>query len=135
MVQAVGAWILCFKKPRKKEDLAVIQTALKTIHEIIEHHAESSYSTQEPLLLAVGTRQLMNPNLEIGEDEWDEMCRQCGGWEWIDGEVADEMVDEGKGSGEQERNEFGGKLFLSLRPDRGMVIWYTKTSTPVRQRK
>lgn len=50
--------------------------------------------------------QPLNPHLELSTEEWEDLCRESGGWEWIDGEVGDEM---GKG---KERNEFGGKWFF-----------------------
>jgi len=37
----------------------------------------------------------------MGDEEWEELGRECGGWEWVDGEI------EGDGG---RRNEFGGKL-------------------------
>ncbi len=45
--------------------------------------------------------QPLTPRLEMGDEEWEELGRECGGWEWVDGEI------EGDGG---RRNEFGGKL-------------------------
>jgi hypothetical protein len=41
--------------------------------------------------------QPLSPRLELSEEDWDDIVRECGGWEWVDGE---------KDGGE--RNEFGG---------------------------
>lgn len=45
--------------------------------------------------------QPLTPRLEMGHEEWEEVGMECGGWEWIDGEI-----EGGAGS----KNEFGGKL-------------------------
>ncbi|KAI4260618.1 MAG: hypothetical protein LQ352_000180 [Teloschistes flavicans] len=31
--------------------------------------------------------QPLRPLLEISNDEWEDLCQACGGWEWIDGEA------------------------------------------------
>lgn len=41
------------------------------------------------------------PRLEVSAEQWDDLGRECGGWEWVDGEV-----DGGGG----ERNEFGERV-------------------------
>ncbi len=63
-------------------------------------------SGSEALLLAVGMQQSVGPSLEIEGEEWEDLCRECGGWEWIDGEIA-EPVDGGRAV--VQRNEFGGE--------------------------
>ena len=50
--------------------------------------------------------QPLNPRLELSKEEWEDLCRECGGWEWIDGEVDNEV---GKGKEKVDRNEFGGR--------------------------
>ena len=101
--------MVCFRKPREREDVEAIRSTLTTIHEIIERHIGSSYSVEEPLLLAVGMQQTVSPSLEMGPDEWDDLCRECGGWEWIDGELGSEDDDKAGEKGQRQRNEFGGK--------------------------
>lgn len=51
--------------------------------------------------------QPLNPRLELSAEEWEDLCQECGGWEWIDGEVDGEM-----GRGKGDRNEFGGREFF-----------------------
>lgn len=97
--------MVCFQKPKEQTDLDSIRSALCAIHEIIEHHTASSYSTNEALLLAIGMQQTMSPRLEMCGEEWEDLCRECGGWEWIDGE----LEGDGGGKGKDERNEFGGE--------------------------
>lgn len=41
----------------------------------------------------------------MGDEEWEEMGRDCGGWEWVDGAI------EGEGG---RRNEFGGEYIVFL---------------------
>ena len=83
---------------------------------MIEHHTSSSYSTTEPLLLAVGMHQSSSPILEMEDDEWEDLCRGCGAWEWIDGEINGEQEGKGGGKKEVERNEFGGEHSTSMEP-------------------
>ncbi|KAL2053057.1 hypothetical protein ABVK25_006694 [Lepraria finkii] len=109
VVRATGAWVVCFKKPREKADLEIIRSLLDTIHEVIEHHTSSSYSTSETLLLAVGMHQSIGPSLEMTDEEWEDLCRGCGAWEWLDGEINGEQEGKGGGKKEVERNEFGEK--------------------------
>ncbi|KAL2048117.1 hypothetical protein N7G274_000028 [Stereocaulon virgatum] len=106
VIQAVGAWVVCFKKPRVKHDLDLIRSLLTTVHKVIEHHTRSSYSISEPLLLAVGMQQGLSPSLEMESEEWEEFCGECGGWEWIEGEVGRGE----EGTKEVGRNEFGEKI-------------------------
>jgi hypothetical protein len=59
----------------------------------------------DALLLLVGLPQPLTPRLEMGAEEWEDWGRECGGWEWVDGEVEGD-----KG----ERNDFGGELSLII---------------------
>lgn len=105
VVQAVGAWIACFRKPKEKADLDTTRNLLATIHEVVSNHTSSGYATSEPLLLAVGTQRTISPGLEVTDEEWENLCMDCGSWEWIDGELDGKV--EWKGEGKKERNEFG----------------------------
>lgn len=51
----------------------------------------------EPLLLVLGMPQPLRPLLSMSLDEWEDLCRECGGWEWIDSEAIG-------------KNEFGEKV-------------------------
>lgn len=81
-----------------------IRTLLNTLSNLVAHHtseAVDSYQlANEPLLLCLGVHQPTVPRLEISDEDWEDLCREAGGWEWIDGEA----------EGEGKRNEFGGKL-------------------------
>ncbi|KAL6721588.1 hypothetical protein ACLMJK_000692 [Lecanora helva] len=113
VVQAIGAWMVCFKKPRERTDVEAIQSLLTAINSIIERHDQSSYTTSEPLLLAVGMQQSIVPSLEMNSDEWDNLCRECGGWEWIDGELAVGGDYQEQDEGQEQRNEFGERVGIS----------------------
>ena len=105
VIQAVGAWIVYFKKPKDKRDLEKIRSLLTAIHAVIEHHASGNYGMGETLMLAIGMHQSVSPSLEMEGEEWEDLCRECGGWEWIDGEAG-----EGEGGKRDERrDEFGGE--------------------------
>ena len=92
------------------------QKILATIHGVLSNHTSSGYITNEPLLLAVGTQQTMSPNLQITNEEWENLCMDCGPWEWIDGELQGKVVSNGEGK--KERNEFGGEFGMSAQQSR-----------------
>lgn len=94
-----------------------IRMLLSTIHEVVDHHTETSYVTNEPLLLAVGNRQTASPGLDVAHEEWEDLCRECGGWEWIDGEL--DGIAGGQGKNKEKRNEFGGKFWPFFPLDEG----------------
>lgn len=110
MVQAVGAWVVCFRKPRENADLESIRSSLTTLRGVVEHHTGDAHSASWPLLLAVGMQQAMSPRLGMEMEGWEDVCRECGGWEWIDGEIAEVDEPKGKGRRQEDRNEFGGTL-------------------------
>ena len=83
----------------------------------MSNHTSSSYVVSDPLLLAVGAQQTMNPSLEVGNEEWDNLCMDCGSWEWIDGELDGKM--DLNGEGKKERNEFGGESGISTPQTKG----------------
>ena len=84
-----------------------LQNLLATIHEVVSHHTNSGYAQSEPLLLAVGAQQTASPRLELTDEEWDNICIDCGAWEWINGELGGESTSDRRGR--KERNEFGGE--------------------------
>lgn len=91
------------------QTLLKVRTLLTTISNLLAHHAStiSSYVfAPDPILLAVGMHQPLNPRLELSKEEWEDLCQECGGWEWIDAEVDNEV---GKGKEKVDRNEFGGR--------------------------
>ena len=84
-----------------------LQNLLATIHEVVGHHTSSGYARSEPLLLAVGAQQTASPRLELTDEEWDNICIDCGAWEWIDGKLDGKLTSDRNGN--KERNEFGGE--------------------------
>ena len=54
--------------------------------------------SNEPLLLCLGMHEYTTPRLEMPDEDWEDLCQESGGWEWIDGEA------EGIGM-----NDFGGE--------------------------
>ncbi|KAL8929107.1 MAG: hypothetical protein Q9172_000650 [Xanthocarpia lactea] len=111
VVQSVGAWVVNIRKPSSGEvhdgevggSINGIRETLTTIHDVITHHQETSnkYTTEdsEPLLLLVGMPQPLRPLFEMSNDQWEDLCLDCGRWQWIDSEA-------------EGRNEFGETLGL-----------------------
>ncbi|KAL8759920.1 MAG: hypothetical protein Q9184_003480 [Pyrenodesmia sp. 2 TL-2023] len=110
VIQSIGAWVVVVQKPPAaaaqgddNTNLESIRATLTTLHRVLSHHQQSSSytstSTEEPLLLAIGMPQPLRPLLAMSDEEWEYLCRECGGWEWIDSEAAG-------------KNEFGEKVGL-----------------------
>lgn len=56
-------------------------------------------------------QQTMFPSLVMEIEDWEDVCRECGGWEWIDGEL--DGVEDHKSTGiAKSRNAFGEKIGL-----------------------
>lgn len=99
----LGAWIYCFRRPVTTEDLDGVKEALKAISEVIE---KASYSGNygggaEAVCLAVAMPQSITPYLDIGKEEWEDVC-QGYGFEYIDFEE--------KAKGAKGKNEFGEEV-------------------------
>ncbi|KAL8694465.1 MAG: hypothetical protein Q9218_000877 [Villophora microphyllina] len=99
VVQNIGAWVVVVRKPPGQQanneegvvSLDKIRQTLTTIHKVHTRHRDTSnkYNAldSEPILLVLGMSQPLRPLLEISNDEWEDLCQDCGGWEWIDGEA------------------------------------------------
>ena len=85
---------------------------------MVSKHTGSVIS--EPLLLAVGTEQTTSPSLEVSHEDWENLCMDCGSWEWIDGEL-DGKVESSK-EGQRERNEFGGESGILTQQTNGRLV-------------
>jgi hypothetical protein len=90
VVQAVGAWIYCFRKPVTEADVQVVEETMKTIMEVIERHMGYEW---DGVCLAVAMKQSVVPGLDKTSEAWEDSCREYR-FEFVDGE----------GNG---RNEFG----------------------------
>lgn len=90
VVQAVGAWVYCFRKPVTEADAQVVEETMKAIKEVVEKHVGYGW---DGACLAVAMKQSVVPGLEKSGEEWEDSCREYG-FEFVDGE--------GEG-----RNEFG----------------------------
>lgn len=86
---------------------------------MVSKHTSSGYVTCEPLLLAVGTEQTISPSLEVTHEEWENLCMECGSWEWIDGELDGKVKSDEEGR--KERNEFGGESGISTPETKGRI--------------
>jgi len=95
--------VIGIRKPTSSSDVDTLRELLNTIREVIEHHTGGKdYAMgNEALLLLVGLPQPLMPRSEMGAEQWEDLGRECGGWEWVDGEAEG---DQGQ------RNEFGGEL-------------------------
>jgi hypothetical protein len=83
VVSVLGAWIVCFRKPTKEEDVASVKDTLKAIADVIEHAC--GYSG-DAVCLAVAMPQSMTPSLEKSAEDWEELCLEYG-FEFVDSEA------------------------------------------------
>lgn len=82
-MEAVGAWLYCFRKPRDGAVSEEIEGAMKAIQSITEQHA--GYGA-DMMMLAVAMPYAQRTDSEVDkshQDEWDDMCTQYG-FEYID---------------------------------------------------
>ncbi|MCJ1433218.1 hypothetical protein MMC27_002577 [Xylographa pallens] len=101
VVAAIGAWVVAFHKPSSATELQATQTLLATIAALLTHHLSASFAaTEPPALFAVALPHHQLPRLALDAAAWEDLCRESGGWEFVDGA-------EGGGAEEGARNEFG----------------------------
>jgi len=82
VVQAVGAWIYCFRKPVTESDMQVVEETMKAIKEVVERHMGYGW---DGVCLAVAMKQNIVPGLEKSDEEWEDSCREFS-FEFVDGE-------------------------------------------------
>ncbi|KAL8944700.1 MAG: hypothetical protein Q9216_000268 [Gyalolechia sp. 2 TL-2023] len=97
VIQSIGAWVVVIRKPSSAqgevdgETTETIRSTLSTVHSILAHHRETpdEYTAVDsnPLLLVVGMSQPLRPLLSMTDHEWEDLCLDCGNWEWIDSEA------------------------------------------------
>ncbi|MCJ1281463.1 hypothetical protein MMC26_000782 [Xylographa opegraphella] len=103
VVAAIGAWIIAFPKPATSAELQATQSLLATVAAVISHHlaapsSSSSFAIVEaPARFAVALPRRQLPLLQLEDAAWEDLCRESGGWEFVDGD----------GGGGGARNEFG----------------------------
>ncbi|KAL8931333.1 MAG: hypothetical protein Q9211_007043 [Gyalolechia sp. 1 TL-2023] len=80
-----------------------IRATLAAIRSVLAHHGATSeeYTAvdHEPLLMVLGMPQTRRPVRTMTDEEWEDLCRGCGGWEWVDSEA-------------RGKNEFGENVGL-----------------------
>lgn len=91
VVNVVGAWIYCFRKPIREEDTEGIKASIQAIQEVVEKACGYGW---DGISMAVAMPQSITPHLEKSAEDWEDLCRDFG-FEYVDAEA--------KG-----KNEFGG---------------------------
>ena len=71
----------------------------------MEHHTEGGMKG-DPLLLAVRVQTTTVPTLDVAGQEWDDICDEEGGWEYIDGTVE-------QGEEKDRRNDLGERTGIA----------------------
>ncbi|KAK5167658.1 uncharacterized protein LTR77_007357 [Saxophila tyrrhenica] len=95
VVEAVGAWVYCFKPPTNQEVSQECEEVMKAIQEVSEEHAGYGADT---VMLAAAMPAANGTALTAEQDEWDDTCMQYG-FEFIN-------------YGAKGKNEFGENVGL-----------------------
>jgi hypothetical protein len=93
VLKVLGAFVLVFRKPVDQDALEAVKGSLKAVSTVVKKGCGYSW---DGICLAVGMAQSETPHLQMGFEEWEDMCREFQ-FEYVDSEA--------KG-----RNEFGGTL-------------------------
>lgn len=83
VVDAVGAWLYCFRKPQQSSEKTAIEETMKSISEVSEQHI--GYGS-DALMLAVAMAPSSIPveaSNQLGQEEWEDTCLEYG-FEYID---------------------------------------------------
>jgi hypothetical protein len=92
VLTALGAFIICFRKPINEAELGDVKEMLENVGEVVKEGCGMAW---DGVCLAVAMPQGVTPYLEKSFDEWEELCQDFG-FEFVD--------FESKG-----RNEYSGK--------------------------
>jgi hypothetical protein len=98
VLTALGAFIVCFRKPIDEAELKNVKEMLESVGEVVKEGCGMAW---DGVCLAVAMPQGVTPYLEKSFDEWEELCQDFG-FEFVD--------FESKG-----RNEYSGKHELLFR--------------------
>jgi len=88
---------VCFRKPVDQAAFEEVKGLLESVSEVVREGCGYAW---DGVCLAVAMPQAIKPSLEMGMEEWEDVC-QGFGFEFVDGE--------GRG-----RNEFSGEFTFSL---------------------
>jgi Alpha and gamma adaptin binding protein p34 len=85
-LEVLGAFILCFKKPIDEKELENVKELLKAVGKVAKGGMGWGW---DGALLAVGIKASVTPVIDLNKstEEWEDICREEGGWEWIDAEA------------------------------------------------
>ncbi|TID18873.1 hypothetical protein E6O75_ATG05994 [Venturia nashicola] len=80
VVSALGAWIFCFRKPIKQDELDATKDSIRAIADVIKKACGYSW---DGTCLAVAMPQGITPHLQLDGEEWEDFCRELG-FEYVD---------------------------------------------------
>ncbi|RDW94703.1 hypothetical protein BP5796_00466 [Coleophoma crateriformis] len=83
VLTALGAFIVCFRKPVDEESLKEVKTLLASVGEVIKEGCGFSW---DGVCLAVALPQSSAPCLEMSFEDWDALCQDLG-FEFVDFEA------------------------------------------------
>ncbi|RKF64799.1 Uncharacterized protein C19A8.11c [Erysiphe neolycopersici] len=80
VLQSLGAFIVCFKKPVKQVDFEEVKNLLKCMAQVVK---QCSSLVWGGICLAVAMPQTLTPHLENNFEDWQDLCQEYG-FEFID---------------------------------------------------
>ncbi|KAH8801640.1 alpha and gamma adaptin binding protein p34-domain-containing protein [Xylogone sp. PMI_703] len=98
VVKALGAFVVCFRRPIDEAGLESVRTLLENVGEVVKEGCGYAW---DGVCLALAMPQSTTPYLEKSFEEWDDFCQDHGGFEYVDFEA-------------RGRNEFSGEFFLPM---------------------
>lgn len=82
MLAVLGAYIVCFRRPVDKEALEKVKELLEGVQKVVKG---CGYGW-DGVCLAVAMPQSITPALEMGDDDWEDLCMDYG-FEFVDSEA------------------------------------------------
>lgn len=116
VLNALGAFIICFRKPTNEAGLKDVKELLDSVSEVVK---EGCGMTWDGICLAVAMPQSAAPYLEKSFEEWEELCQEFG-FEFVDFESKGRNDYYGRLSNFAWRNEL---VLISIRTN---GYWKTK---------
>ncbi|QSZ37060.1 hypothetical protein DSL72_009152 [Monilinia vaccinii-corymbosi] len=80
VLTALGAFIVCFRKPVDEAELQAAKALLESVAEVVK---EGCGYTWDGVCLAVAMPQSSTPYLEKSFEEWEDLCQELG-FEFVD---------------------------------------------------
>jgi hypothetical protein len=90
----LGAFVVCFRKPIDEAGMRGVKDLLEGVGKVVKDGCGYAW---DGVCIAVAMPQSVAPKMEMGSEEWGDVCQDCG-FEFVDFE-------------EKGRNEYSGWFY------------------------